>query len=351
MKLVLQGTLSRPSGFVLRLDVALECEAVTAVVGQSGAGKSTLLRAIAGLEPDAKVSIVGNGAPWHELPAHARPVSMVFQQPLLFPHLSVRGNLCFPRQQRPGFSMTFDQVVDELDLGGLLSHFPGALSGGEQQRVALARALLAPAKLWLFDEPLSALDARARADIAPYLARLCREHRVPILYVTHALEEVLQIADQMVIIENGSIVAHGSVGRLAGSYHSPLTDHDDAGGILECQFVGYEKNHHLSELRLGESSLWVRGDLSSSVSPIRVHIPARNVGLSRERLVRVSILNQIPGIVEAVTDEPPAAKLVTLNCEGQTLLARITALSAEELDLAPGQQLFALIKSVALRTL
>ena len=354
MQLTLKGQVERGSGFTLTLNETLELAGVTAVVGGSGAGKSTLLRVIAGLEevPDLKITV--DNECWQDhgyfLKPHERAVGTVFQEPRLFPHLTIEENLKFGslHSTSEGYAMSLPEVIEALDLEPLMNSHPNRLSGGQAQRVALARTLLRPAKFWMFDEPLSALDQRARNEIAPYLQRLCLSHEIPILYVTHALSEVLQIADRMLVIEAGQITASGGVDELASLYGSELPLIEDVGGVLSCEFHTYHEDYGLSELKLEQNSLFVRGNLSQQPMPIRLFVPARDVSIATRPISGASLLNRLPGVIEGLDYQEEDTCLVRLHCHGQILLSRITAYSAHQLDLTPGKSVQALIKTIAL---
>lgn len=353
MTLTVNGTVNRDSGFAARFDLELPLHGVTAILGPSGAGKSTLLRGIAGFEPNSKLNVVVAGETWQSedscRAAHQRSVSSVFQDSRLFAHLSVRGNLEYPlrQPQRDGFRMPFDEVVDRLALAGLLEQRPATLSGGQRQRVALARALLAPARLWLFDEPMSALDAPTRAELAPYLEQLCAEHRLPILYVSHALEEVLQLADRVVVMDAGQITASSPIADIGAT---PLGS-GLAASVLECTWSKYLDGYDLTVLSVGGDRIYLRGKVPDQTVPIRLLIHARDISIATGTVENLSLLNRLAARVVQVDDDGAGVALVHLDCHGQPLLARITRLSAEHLDLAPGHDITALIKTVALATL
>ena len=354
MKLRVQGELTRPTGFSLATDVDLDLDGVAALVGASGAGKSTFLRLIAGFEPRAPVTVEVDGDRWQtagtSMPAHQRSVGTVFQDSRLFPHLDARANLAFAtHSRRPGTRLEFDEVVDFLDLDPLLAQYPHELSGGQRQRVALARTLLAPATLWLFDEPMSSLDAASKREIAPYLHDLCRRHAVPIVYVSHSLPEVLAMADHVLVAADGKVSRVDSIGEFSTSFNNPLLA-DEAGAVIECRFKAFDSRYHLSELEFGASSLFVPGDLSTTGERILLHIPARDVGLATSRVEDVSILNRVDGVIDAL-EEQGESVLARLRCgEGQFLLARVTRRSVDELRLDAGVRVQALIKSVAVRS-
>ena len=353
--------LERGDGFGLQVDLALPDSGVTAVIGASGAGKSTLLRIIAGLERPKGASVAFNGVDWSAWPAYKRPISMTQQQPALFPHLTVAGNLKAAlavgrrdMKSAAGCGRARDEVrrLEEVGakfgLHGLLRRRPGTLSGGQQQRVALARAYLKPAQLWLLDEPLSALDAIARQELAPMLARLCRTLDRPVIYVTHNLTEVIQIADHLVIMEAGRVLGAGAPEAVAATLDHPLPSLMDTGAIVDVEFASYDSENGLSALRIGRQTLWVRGNLADAPSPLRVQIPARDLALALERPVATSILNTLQVTLTNLHPTPDGAVFAELDCAGQRLRARITRRSREALGLARGMTLFALVKSEAL---
>ena len=343
--LTLKGSFGRPDGFELDMNLALPGNGVNALIGTSGSGKSTVLRIIAGLESAPSFSVTFNGNRWDGVPAHRRPVSMTLQQPALFPHLSVLDNL-----KAVPLAGSIEEAVALFGLGALTGRRPHELSGGQQQRVALARAFLKPAELLLLDEPLSALDAVARRNLAPMVARMCRELRRPVVYVTHSLPEVLQVSDHLAILENGRVIGAGTPEQVVAELDHPLSPLIDSGAILDCEFASYDADNDLSELGFGDQELRIRGDLRNTAGPIRVQIPARDVGLSLERPNATSFLNCLPVRVQRLKDAPDGTVFVDLDCAGQTLRSRITRLSRQNLELQAGKALFALIKSVALDT-
>ncbi len=342
-QLTLSGRFNRPGGFELAARLTLPGTGVSALIGTSGSGKSTMLRIIAGLERAPSFSVIFAGRVWDGMPPHRRPVSMTLQQPALFPHLTVFDNLkAVPR------GGSIDEAVSRFGLEALTGRKPQALSGGQQQRVALARAFLKPAELLLLDEPLSALDAVARRELAPMVVRMCRELGRPVVYVTHSLPEVLQVADHLTILENGRIVGTGIPEQVAVELDHPLSPLIDSGAILDCGFLSYDAENDLSRLGVGEHVLHIRGNLGGEAPPIRVQIPARDVGLALERPTATSFLNCLPARVQTLRDAPDGTLFVDLDCAGQALRSRITKLSRDNLGLVPGMQLCALIKSVAL---
>ncbi len=340
----LSGRLRRTSGFHLDLDLGLPTRGVTAIIGASGSGKSTLLRIISGLERPPGFRVEFRGQRWDRLPAHKRPVAMTQQQPALMPHLTVLGNL----RAVPG-RRQLDEAIARFGLNALLKRKPAALSGGQQQRVALARACLKPARLWLLDEPLSALDAIARGEIAPMLRRLCLVTERPILYVTHDLGEVAPLADYLMILEGGRVVGAGSPEQVAIALDHPLSPMIDTSAILEAQFLRYDAEHDLSILQLNQDTLWLGGNLSSEARTLRLQVPARHVALALTKPEDTSILNCLTCRVVSLANAPRGGVFVDLDCAGQRLRAHITRLSADALKLRPQLPVFALIKSEALR--
>ena len=355
MRLRAQGEVVR-GGFVLRADVDMNLRGVAALVGRSGAGKSTFLRLLAGFEPGAAADVEVDGDGWQSagkgaaLAAHARAVGIVFQEPRLFPHLDAAANLRFAARsgrRRKGTRLAFDEVVEFLDLASLLPLRPHQLSGGQRQRVALGRALLTPAKLWLFDEPLAALDAVSRAEIAPYLQRLCRHHAVPIVYVSHAIREVLAIADQVLVAADGRVVEVSSLAEFSTSFDNPLLG-EDAGAVVAGHFHRYDPRYRLSELTFGTATLYAPGDLSALGPVVLLQIPARDVSLATSPVKDISVLNRVDAVVDALNEQGDSV-LVRVRCAEQRLLALLTRRSVDELRLAPGVRVQALIKSVAVR--
>jgi molybdate transport system ATP-binding protein len=345
---------SRP--FDLDLDLAIPDSGVTALIGASGSGKTSTLRILAGLDRFQGFNVRLGEEVWQDQrvfrPPHLRPVAMVTQQPNLFPHQSARDNLraalrATQHSSARGLS-DLDGAVERFGIGHLLDRKPAALSGGERQRVALARASLRPARIWMLDEPLAALDALARANLAPLVAQLCAAASRPVLYVTHSLAEVLQIADHLVVMESGRVIASGAPEAVAAALDHPLSPLIEVGAILDCAFVAYDARYGLSELRVGGVSLWVRGDLDHHGGRVRIQIPARDVVLARAPLPDSSVLNCLPASVVSAEPTPNGDVGVELECEGQRLRARITALSAARMALVAGDRVYALIKSVAL---
>ncbi|MEO1192651.1 MAG: molybdenum ABC transporter ATP-binding protein [Pseudomonadota bacterium] len=345
--------------FRLSVELALSLQGITALFGPSGSGKSTLLRIIAGLEQGRAARVVFDGALWADsrektfLPAHRRPVGYLFQDARLFAHLNVAGNLRFAdkrsRDRHP--SITWEEVVAALDLEPLLDRRVQGLSGGERQRVALGRTLLARPSLLLLDEPLSALDLGRKADILPYLEAAPRRFGIPALYVSHAVEEVAQIADSVVVLADGRVQGIGPVAEVLERLDlQAVTGRFEAGSLLEAQVVGHDQPLHLTRLQLGAQGLTM--PMLKALRPgerVRLRVRSRDVALATEEPRGLSIRNVLAGQVVSIESEPETAfaeVLVALADSDQRLRARITRASVADLGLAPGRAVFALMKSV-----
>jgi molybdate transport system ATP-binding protein len=346
--------------FVLDVDFAAPGRGITGVFGPSGAGKTTLLRCIAGLER-ARGRCRVKGGTWQDeagvfLPTHRRPLGYVFQEASLFPHLSVRGNLEYgwrriaPARRRIGF----EDATEWLGLRPLLERSPTTLSGGERQRVAIARALLTSPDLLLADEPLAGLDEASKAEILPYLDRLHDELELPILYVTHSLDEISRIAEHLVVLRDGRAIGAGPVAELMTRVDLPLAHRDDASAIVAATVAGLDEAYHLMELAFPGGTLYVPGDLQrlghGRGTPVRVRVFARDVSLTLAPPERTSILNILSVTVREVVHDRAGQTLIRVEAGGVPLLARITAKSAAQLRLGPGVACHAQIKGVALLT-
>lgn len=346
--------LKRP-GFELDCGFILEGRGVTALYGPSGCGKTTLLRAIAGLEPSSGFLEV-QGEVWQDdgrglrLPAHRRSLGYVFQDARLFPHLDVQKNLHYAWQRTPkgARKLAPGDVVPLLGLEPLLKRRPHTLSGGERSRAAIARALLASPALLVMDEPLAALDGASRAEILPYLERVPASLDLPVIYVSHALDEVMRLADQLLLMEAGRILASGPLADVVTRADLWPARGDDAGAVFEGAVARHDEEFQLSVVRVAGVDILVARLWHDVGSRVRVRILARDVSLTLARAQQTSIQNIVPARVVAVEALTPAQALVKLDLNGSPLLARITRKSVVELALAPGRAVFAQIKSIAL---
>jgi molybdate transport system ATP-binding protein len=340
--------------FSLEAEFSIPDRGVTAIFGPSGSGKTTLLRAIAGLErgPEGFLRVgqeVWQDADTFVLP-HQRPLGYVFQEASLFSHLSVKGNLEYgykrvaPSERR----VRMEHAVALLGVGPLMSRDTEDLSGGERQRVAIARALLTSPALLLLDEPLTGLDLESKAEIVPYLERLHEELEIPVLYVSHSPDEVARLADHLVLLQEGRVLASGEIREMLTRSDLPLFHGDNAEAILEARVAGHDETYQLTRLDFPGGQFNVtRRDLEIG-QVVRLRILARDVSLTLEHQTDTSILNIFPVTVEELADEGPAQIMVRLSAGGAPILSRITRRSADALQLAPGKQVHAQIKTVAL---
>lgn len=332
---------------------------ITALFGHSGSGKTTVLRVLAGLESRAEGSVAFDGEVWQDeeaprrfAPPHERAVGYVFQDAHLFPHLDVSGNLAFAearsRQRAPVTDR--DTVISRFDLKPLIERKTGSLSGGERQRVAIARALLARPRLLLLDEPLSALDTPRKAEILPYIARLPEEFGVPVIYVTHSVDEVAYLADEMIVLSKGRKVADGPVGEtLARLDLGPATGRFEAGVVLNAKVVGHDREYRLTTLELGGAPLEVPLIEADPGRRVRLRLRARDVTLATKRPEELSARNILEGRIVEILEEPETTYAETLvEVPGGLIRARLTRRSVADLGLAPGNTVFALVKSISL---
>jgi len=341
-------------GFALKAGFTAPADRASALFGASGAGKSTILRAIAGLDRDIQGRIEVGGKIWQDektyLPAHKRGVGYVFQGSALLPHLSVRGNLEYALKRVPAGArrVKFTDAVDFLKLDKLLARFPDTLSGGEKQRTAIARALLTSPKLLLLDEPLSALDAGAKTRILPLLQKLRREFAVPLIYVSHSIDEIARITSHMVLINNGMVLTSGPTAQILTALDQPLAHADDAGAVLDGQITAHDEEWGLSRIGFPGGQIFVPQVALPPGEHVRLRISARDVSLSLSRHENTSILNILRVKVREVLKTSPSQCVVALDAGGAALLARITHKSRDHLDLHPGKELYAQVKAVSL---
>jgi molybdate transport system ATP-binding protein len=340
-------------GFALDVDLDLPGSGVSALFGRSGCGKTTLLRCMAGLERGAGQLAV-NGETWQDadafVPTHRRPLGYVFQDARLFPHLDVARNLVFGMRRAAGAATSQREgIVDLLGLGHLLDRMPARLSGGEQQRVAIARALLTQPRLLLMDEPLASLDHARKQEFLPWLERLRDELDIPVIYVSHAPDEVARLADHLVVMDAGRVVAQGPLGETLARVDLPIKLGEDAGAVFEAVVAERDAEWHLARVEFAGGELWVRDNGTPVGRRVRVRILARDVSIANSRHDDVSIMNLLPATVLAqAAEDHPSQVLVQLRVGATPLLGRLTRRSAQRLDLAPGREVWVQIKAVAL---
>ncbi len=330
---------------------------IVALFGRSGSGKTTLVESIAGLVRPVRGRIVVDGRTLYDsargidLAPEARRVGYVFQEGLLFPHLSVRANLAYGERLVPARErfVDHDRVVSLLGLAPLLSRHPATLSGGEKQRVAIGRALLASPRILLMDEPLAALDAARKSEILQYVELLRDDLKLPIVYVSHAIEEVTRLADSLVVIADGKLVASGPVAELLGRAEvQALEGRYDAGAVIEARVARHDEAFELSVLAFDGGELVVANIDALPGEPVRARIRSRDVSLAIERPRAVSIQNILDATVVSLGGEFGAIVDVRLRVGPTPLTARITRRAAAQLGLAPGVRVFAMVKAVSI---
>ena len=341
--------------FILNTDFTLPPYGITALFGPSGAGKSTLLKCLAGLIPRgicADSHLTVGGETWMSASAFVqasdRSVGLVFQQPQLFPHLSVLENLQYADQRRRQAPLTtLTEAVDRFELSTLLKRYPNTLSGGEAQRVALARAVVNAPRLLLLDEPLTALDHRSRAQLLTAIHQLSLEKNVPIVYVSHQWDEIIQIADRVQMIAKGHISRSETLQALTTDIEFLTKQQHLASAILMTQVKRQVQEEHLTELTLGDQSLLIPKIGLTPGSALRVLVKMSDVSLIASPSTQSSILNTLACRIVHIEEQAGHA-LIILNCEGQYLSANITARSRRLLDLTVGQVTYAQIKATTL---
>ncbi|TXM79056.1 molybdenum ABC transporter ATP-binding protein [Methylobacterium sp. WL69] len=356
MSLDLDVSLTRGA---FRLDVAFAASpGLTALFGPSGSGKTTVIDCLAGLvRPDrGRIVVAGETLlDTHrriDVPTHRRRIGMVFQEPRLLPHLSVRQNLdygrrFFARGQAASPGLAFDDVIGLLGIGHLLARRPAGLSGGEGQRVAIGRALLSRPRLLLMDEPLAALDAARKAEILPLIEGLRDGAGIPIVYVSHAVSEVARLADTLVVLEAGRVAAAGPAEALLRRGELGPDHAAQGGSLLDMVVAGHDPASGLTHLTGIAGALSVPRLDRAVGTPVRLLVPARDVLVATQAPVGLSARNVLAGTVRDLTPLGEGAVRVTLECGGAALAARLTQASVRDLALAPGQPVFAVVKSVA----
>ena len=344
-------------GFSLRVDLELPARGITAVFGPSGSGKTTLLRCVAGLERGSDGLVRIGGALWQDdaqrifLPTWRRQLGYVFQEASLFEHLDVRANLYYGLRRSAGAqqAIALDGAIELLGIGGLLARRTQQLSGGERQRVAIARALATQPRLLLLDEPLASLDLARRREILPWLERLRDELRIPMLYVTHSADEVARLADTLVVLDSGRVVASGPVASVLAGTAGTLLLGDDAGALLEGTIGERDARWQLARVDFDGGGLWLRDSGAPIGRLVRLRVLARDVSIATDEPRGTSIQNLLPAVVRAIAaDTYPSQALVQLACGNSVLLSRITARAVDVLRLQPGTPVWAQVKSVAL---
>jgi len=343
------------------LDIAFSSPGgVTALFGRSGAGKSSVVSLAAGLsKPDqgriaVKDQVLFDSKQGINLPPERRRVGLVFQDGRLFPHLTVRANLTYGEHLVPQAERwaEFGKVVELLGISHLLDRRPAKLSGGEKQRVAIGRALLSSPRLLLMDEPLAALDGARKHELLPFIGKVAREFSVPILYVSHAIDEIIELANHLVVLDEGKVKGAGPVEDLLNELDlSDITGRLDAGSILLARVVEHLPSFAATRVALGENHITLPWLDALPGALVRVRIGAQDVALALEKPHRTSFQNILSGRIASIASggEGKADVRVEISPDGGGMLwTRITSLAASELGLKPGDPVYALVKSASI---
>lgn len=339
--------------FTVDADFTAPGDGITAIFGKSGAGKSSIINMISGLVKPISGHISAQGhtlfdsASAIDVAIKDRKVGYVFQDSRLFPHMNVRKNLAYGMNAG---SESLSDITDLLELGDLLERSPGDLSGGEKQRVAIGRALLSDPRILLLDEPLSSLDLDRKANIIPYIRRVADEFAIPVVYVSHSMDEIVQLADTMVIVSDGKVSATGSVEDLTSRLDlRPMTGRFDAGAVIPCKVGTFDEAYNITSLNFDGGILHVAGLQLERDTAIRVRIRARDVALSLEEPRNTSFQNIFSAVIEEFGEgDGPQIDVRLRLGENTALWSRITQKSRDDLSLNTGQSVFAMVKSVAI---
>jgi len=340
-------------GFALDVNLVLPSRGITALFGHSGSGKTTLLRCIAGLERARQGFLSFAGEVWQDQatwrPTYRRPLGYVFQEASLFGHLSVLGNLKYGMKRSREQRVSLDSAIELLGIGQLLDRRPELLSGGERQRVAIARALAVSPRLLLMDEPLAALDLKRKQEILPYLERLHDSLEIPVLYVSHSTDEVARLADHLVVMENGRVLADGPLGETLARIDLPIRLGEDVGVVLNGVIVERDTHFNLVRVEIPGGGLWCRDQGMPVGHRLRVRALARDISLSRKRPEETSIQNILPGrLVEIADDEHPGLALVQVRVGESIFIARLSKRAVASLNLAAGDDVWLQVKTLSL---
>lgn len=342
--------------FILDVDLQLPCTGITVLFGSSGSGKTTLLRCIAGLQHAQQGFLEINGKVWQDsekslfLPTHKRALGYVFQEANLFPHLTITGNLQFglKRIAKKPDAIDLHRILELLGIGHLLKRMPDRLSGGERQRVAIARALALNPEILLMDEPLASLDFKRKQEILPFLSRLHQELNIPVLYVTHSQQEVAQLADTLVILEDGKSLACGPLSETLSRLDVPLAQDREASSVWQVIIIEHETDYHLTHVAFTGGTLSLPMIDVKIGTSLRVQIYARDVSIALKATTGTSILNVLPATITGLTDDRSGQSVVRLQVGNQTLLAHITRKSTVLLNLQIGMAVYVQIKGTSI---
>lgn len=341
--------------YELAVDLELPGRGITALFGPSGAGKTTLLRVIAGLERGYDTCVRIGSECWQDdlrnifVPAHRRAVGFVFQDAKLFDHLDVKRNLEFgmKRVSQEQRRIPLERVVELLGISHLMQRMPCTLSGGERQRIGIARALATSPALLLLDEPLASLDLQRKKEILPYLERLNEELGIPMLYVSHAIDEVARLSDHLVLLDNGKALASESTASLLTRLDLPLAHGDTAAAIIDGVVIDRDTSFDLCRVRFSGGQILLPSASLETGQRVRLRIQARDVSLTLSAQTGSSILNSLAVTVTDLSDDSVGQAMVGLDAGGTRLLCRLTKKSVSALALEPGKSLMAQVKGVA----
>ena len=340
--------------FLLDVDLNLPAQHVTGIFGPSGSGKTTFLRAVAGLDHASDGLLKLGDTVWQDgayfVPTHRRSIGYVFQEASLFSHLDVERNLEYALRRVPESErkVSMETAIELLGIGPILGRRTDSLSGGERQRVAIARALAASPRILMMDEPLAAVDLMHKQEIMPYLQSLHDELDIPVLYVSHSIDEVAGLADTLALLERGRAKAVGPVQDMLTRLDLPFVHDADAEAIVETVVAEHDDAFDLTYLDFPGGRFAVTRRSLPVGDIVRLRVAARDVSLTLERQTGTSILNLFPATVEDIVQDGRAQSMVRLVAGGVTLLSRITTRSAFELGLEPGRSVYAQVKAVAL---
>jgi len=342
--------------FKLDVNLKLPSTGVSVLFGDSGSGKTTLLRCIAGLEQAPQGYLEINGAIWQDsehnifLPTYKRPLGYVFQDANLFSHLTVLGNLHYGlKRVRNNLGLIkLNQTIALLGISHLLERMPNNLSGGERQRVAIARALALNPEILLMDEPLASLDVKRKQEILPYLSRLHQQLDIPVVYVTHSQQEVAQLADTLVILEDGHILASGPLSETQSRLDLPLAQDRVATTVWQVTIAEHESDYHLTRVAFDGGSLSLPAVDGNIGTALRVQIYARDVSITLAEPNATSILNVLPAVISQLIEGRDSQAVVQLQVGKQLLLAHITRKSLLLLGLQIGMPVFVQIKGTSI---
>ncbi len=352
-----------------RADFSVEAEftipekGVLGVFGHSGSGKTTLLRCLAGLEKKVKGRIEVNGKTWLDgrknLSSQKRNIGYVFQEGRLFPHLTVEQNLQYGAKRCSSYIARHDaghgsvnnnvqqeKLLELLNIGHLLNRSPFQLSGGEKQRIAIARALLKNPQILLLDEPLSSLDVKRKQEILPYLEKLHETLNIPMLYVSHNMDEMLRLCDYMLVMEQGRVIYNGKLHQALVSPESPLSSIDNAASVLEGTVSKQEKDVDISTVHTVNGNQFQVPGLMSLGKHVRLIVFASDVSLTINKATESSILNIIEGRVSAVLEKRGGRVLLQINCNQDILLSLISIKSYRLLQLSVNKKIYIQVKAV-----